>query len=103
MSEASEAKRFEVPEVPRDEDGFVVSFSVDDEEQYSAFFNKFGFVVIRDVLSPLECENTIQDIWLELEAVRTKSNPDRNDPRTWERWPGMTHSSSCQYMSSNVS
>jgi hypothetical protein len=48
-------------EVPADEEGY----------KYKEFFKKFGFVVVRDILTKEECEDTINDIW----NILTKVHP----------------------------
>jgi hypothetical protein len=37
--------------VPFDDEGYVEAFTYDQEKEIQAFFDKFGFVVIRDVLA----------------------------------------------------
>ena len=59
------------------------------------FFEEYGFVVIRDVLSKAECEATIDEIWsyIETGAFRGKPTPvgiKRDDPSTWDDgWPSL--------------
>lgn len=43
---------------PLDGEGFVQSFSLADAEGQRAFFEIYGFVVVRDVLDPDEVEVT---------------------------------------------
>ena len=45
------------------EGNFCKSFSVDQQEEYVAFFKKYGFVVIKDVLTPEEIKLTQEEIW----------------------------------------
>eukprot|EP01102_Stenamoeba_stenopodia_P014460 TRINITY_DN4804_c0_g1_i1.p1 TRINITY_DN4804_c0_g1~~TRINITY_DN4804_c0_g1_i1.p1 ORF type:complete len:378 (-),score=72.37 TRINITY_DN4804_c0_g1_i1:232-1365(-) len=74
-------------EVPRDPEDYryVQSFALDDEPAaIRQFFDEFGFVVVRDVLSQAEAEATVSDLWRILE---TDSEMRRDDPRTWSRWP----------------
>lgn len=61
-------------EVPVDEEGYVQSFSVSEVDKYKEFFKKFGFVVVRDILTKEECEDTIQDIWNNLTKVHRFNN-----------------------------
>ena len=55
-------------QVPTDADGFVVSFHkdiLDDEiskREVVKFFDLYGFVVFRDVLTPEDCEGTASEI-----------------------------------------
>jgi len=61
-------------QLPTDGDGFVVSFHkdvLDDEiskREVVAFFDKYGFVVFRDVLTPEDCEGTASEILDQLES-----------------------------------
>ncbi|KAL0476874.1 htxA [Acrasis kona] len=108
-------KGYNRPNVPRDptNEEFVLSFTLDEVESGSAgsFFEEFGFVVIRDVLSKEEIEASVDDVWSYLESgawrntmFSNKSNPvankfwsednrkgpDRNIPHQWDAcWPNM--------------
>ncbi|KAM9971662.1 hypothetical protein ACTFIW_011645 [Dictyostelium discoideum] len=88
-------------DVQKDVEGYITSFSVEQQTEYTEFFNKFGFVVIRDVLSKSECQKTIDDIWNYIESFKWASYHDsmkseektikRNDPKTWEGiWPNLS-------------
>jgi hypothetical protein len=80
---------------------FVKSFTLDETEEYLKFFDEFGFVCIRDVLSEEESKNTVQDIydylesgsWNRLFASQKKENFKTNikasDKSTWNQWPSM--------------
>jgi hypothetical protein len=46
---------------PVDSEGFVTSFDVADTLSISHFFDKFGFVIIHDVLSVDEVQDTIDE------------------------------------------
>lgn len=50
-------------DVPRDEEGYIKSYALSEIEEIRQSLNKYGFVVVRDILSPQECEETIEDIW----------------------------------------
>lgn len=55
-----------VPRCP--EDGrFAQSFGIDEGIAAKAFFDEYGFVVFRDVLSSAECAKTVDEIWDYLE------------------------------------
>ena len=58
MEGEQEAKKevFEGMKAPLDEDGYVQSFAVEDTEGQRAFFDTYGFVVVRDVLDPTEVD-----------------------------------------------
>jgi len=90
-------------QVPRDSEDpdFVLSFNMDQKEEYVKFFNEYGFVVV-NVLTQEECKKSIEDIWNYLETkgwIHIHSNADilsrnkisRDDPSTWggENWPAM--------------
>ena len=42
---------FSFPQAPKDSEGFITSFTLDQEEEYMAFFDHYGFVVVRDVIT----------------------------------------------------
>jgi hypothetical protein len=71
-------------DVPKDPAGFTVAFDVAQEAEIQDFFNKFGFVVVRDVLTQEACNNTLDEIYSILENG-TKFK--RNDVGTWSSWP----------------
>lgn len=64
-------------QLPTDADGFVVSFHkdiLDDEiskREVVKFFDLYGFVVFRDVLTPEDCEGTASEILDQLESQYT--------------------------------
>eukprot|EP01114_Cavostelium_apophysatum_P001727 TRINITY_DN11507_c0_g1_i1.p1 TRINITY_DN11507_c0_g1~~TRINITY_DN11507_c0_g1_i1.p1 ORF type:complete len:369 (-),score=71.91 TRINITY_DN11507_c0_g1_i1:27-1082(-) len=68
-------------DVERDAGGFVASFSLEEPEEIKQFFQKFGFVVIKDVLTKEECNQTIDDIW---NFLHNKAQVKRENPKTWE-------------------
>ena len=92
-------------EVPRDEQdsSYVKSFLPSEVQEYKTFFQNFGFVVIRDVLTQDECNQSIDEIWNYIEKGEFKSQPTksfkydiepsfpkRSDPSTWNtNWPSM--------------
>ncbi|KYQ91451.1 putative phytanoyl-CoA dioxygenase [Tieghemostelium lacteum] len=77
--------------------GYLPSFTVEQETEYHQFFKTFGFVIIRDVLSKDECQNTIDDIWNYIESCKwyelydklkeSDKTTKRNDPKSWGLWP----------------
>lgn len=89
-------------EVPRDPDDarFIFSFpapaspssalhtpqEAEEAEALVAFFDKFGFVVVRDVLTPQEAQATVNEIFGLLEEG-TEGRFDRHDVSTWDQWP----------------
>eukprot|EP00026_Physarum_polycephalum_P010707 Phypoly_transcript_10881.p1 GENE.Phypoly_transcript_10881~~Phypoly_transcript_10881.p1 ORF type:complete len:355 (-),score=70.03 Phypoly_transcript_10881:129-1193(-) len=70
--------------VPRDPEGFTVAFDVTQEAEIQDFFNKFGFVVVRDVLTQEDCKNTLDEIYSILE---NGTQFKRGDVGTWSNWP----------------
>ena len=68
-------------------DGYMKSFTIHEVNEYKQYFDKHGFVVIRDVITSTECSASIDEVWISLQ----EKNPtiDRNKPETWtERyWP----------------
>lgn len=36
--------------LPKDSEGYIVAFGLDEEKEYLAFFESHGFVVVKDVL-----------------------------------------------------
>lgn len=73
--------------LPKDNDGFVQDFSVDQVDEIQAFFEKYGFVVVRQVLTEKECNKSIDEIWEFLQ--RRYKTIERDDPRTWNKWPSL--------------
>ncbi|KAL0482534.1 hypothetical protein AKO1_002855 [Acrasis kona] len=74
----------DVPVNPKDKE-FCLSFDQKDVEGYKEFFDKYGFVVIRNVLTESEVDDTVDEIWNEAKPA------SRNDPNTWNskyNWPG---------------
>jgi hypothetical protein len=65
------AKQWDLPKVPKDNEGFVESFTIQQEAQYLDFFDRFGFVVIRDVIPKEDVDASILEIWEELEGDKT--------------------------------
>ncbi|EGG23046.1 putative phytanoyl-CoA dioxygenase [Cavenderia fasciculata] len=83
-----------------DQEGYLKSFSLDQVEEYKQFFNRFGFVIIRDCLNVEQCQNTIDDIWNHIEKENWRYHKrqedtqiiHRDDPKTWEPWTSMAQS-----------
>lgn len=73
-------------EIPFDGDyRFMKSFSIDEcnTDEVHNFFDIYGFVIFRNVLSERECLETIDDMW---NLIR-EQNPRvcRDDPSTWNQ------------------
>jgi len=67
----------------------IKSFSTTEKEEIINFFNEYGFVVINDILSKKECEESINGIWNYIETKNKYVNG--NGPFTWKNnnWPSM--------------
>jgi hypothetical protein len=68
-------KKWDLPKVKYDSDGFVTAFEVEQVEEYLKFFDEFGFVVIKNVLYPDEINATINEIWSEIEGSQYRNAP----------------------------
>ena len=77
--------------MPRDADGYTVSFDPADEQGIAAFFAQHGVVVVRGVLGPDRVEATVDEIFScrEINAKTGAAVKSRTDPADWEdaRWP----------------
>eukprot|EP00731_Ephydatia_muelleri_P006990 Em0003g1238a len=88
--------RVDMPMDP-EEPCYSLSFSKDQVNEYREFFDKYGYVVVQDVLSSDQCLATIDDMWSYIETkgynwVKRDEeiiNPIRRDaPSTWDNgWP----------------
>lgn len=67
--------------VPKDSEGYMQSFSLNQEAEIHEFFTQFGFVIVRDVFSKETCEATINEMWANL---ADKYEIARDDPDTWQ-------------------
>jgi hypothetical protein len=74
-------------EIPVDEDEplYSKSFSVDEavQDEVHTFFDEYGFVIFRDVITSNTCKAVIDDIWNLMEEATPGIN--RNDPDTWNQ------------------
>lgn len=61
------------------------SFDLSEVDVAKEFWDLFGFIVFRDILTPSECEATRNDIWNLIESG--SRSMDRNDISTWNAWP----------------
>mmetsp|Transcript_30030 Transcript_30030/g.61273 ORF Transcript_30030/g.61273 Transcript_30030/m.61273 type:complete len:358 (-) Transcript_30030:217-1290(-) len=76
--------------IPLDDDGrYSRSFSVSETGSSDAavFFEKYGFVIFRDVISDERCDDVVDDMWGLLGELSPTIR--RNDPDTWAK--GLTH------------
>jgi len=75
---------FTAQSLPLDEDGFVRAHDCDQVDALTADFDKYGMVVIRNAISPAECEASVAELWDFIE--RHCSGLDRTNPRTWDKF-----------------
>jgi len=73
---------------PRDEDDerYAKSFSLDQVNEINEFWEKFGVVVIRDILTEKESNDSISEIYQILEKD-SDHKFDHEDLSTWDNWP----------------
>ncbi|CAF3437660.1 unnamed protein product [Rotaria socialis] len=82
---------FQPVPLPIDDDGFIVTFNVEQQDEILAFFEKHGIVVVANVLTEQECQRSVDDVWRHLQEL---FNPDidRDKPETWDsKWPSFSH------------
>lgn len=75
---------FEPLVAPRDEEDYTTSFPMEDVEGIHAFFDKYGFVVIRDILTPEEAAVGLDSIW---RTIEKPGKLERDKPDTWKNFP----------------
>ncbi len=75
------------PQLSLESDGYMKAFSLEEKEDYKNFFDTYGFVVIRDVITEEECAISRGEVWSSLE--QKDSEIDRSNPTTWseQHWP----------------
>ena len=84
---------------PMEDDGYAVSFEYDDSTRWMPMLERYGFVVLSNVMTHTECDETIRALFEEMN-LRNKANLmiKLDDPTTWEKeyWPSsrkfLTHS-----------
>lgn len=80
-------EEFHPAPLPLDEDGFITSFHVEEEEEILKFFEKHGVVVVSNILTDEQCQRSVDDLWLFLKEMFNR-NIDQEKPETWESgWP----------------
>jgi len=72
-----------VYKVPTDSEGYLQSFTVNQVNEFKQFFNEFGFVIVRDVLTREQSKSTIEEIWDILEEQGNKK-VSRFVPSSWD-------------------
>jgi len=81
--------KYEKLDLPVDGEGYCKAFDVKEVEEFCAFFEKYGVVVIKDVLTEEECSRSESEVWdLIGRMSRNKRGGEikRDDPDTWESW-----------------
>ncbi len=74
--------------VPRDatDSQYVLNFQLSEWREIRRFFHTFGFVVIRNVLTDVECALTVSEVFDSL-SRGTNGKFNRNDRKSWGVWP----------------
>lgn len=65
---------------------YMLSFDNSELELAKTFFEKNGFVVIRDVFNKSECAETREAMWNIIENNSGKDGFRRDDPQTWHKY-----------------
>lgn len=84
---------FTAPKAPLDEEGYFKSFDLAtcSMEELIPFYEKYGVVVFRDVITPEEINLSIDDLWRDTIAFfgQFQDKPiKREDPETWSQIKG---------------
>lgn len=85
--------KFDRPTHDKDNEHAHIKFGQDPKPN----LQKYGYCVVENVLTPMECDERIDDIWKWLEGLGTGIK--RNDKTTWsnEHWPQTLHQGMIQY------
>jgi len=75
-------------EIPKDEEGYVVTFDKDDVVNWKEFFDKYGIVVIRNIISDEDADKTSEEVW---DMLLKNNSIKKDDPSTWLSWPWGKH------------
>ena len=64
-------------------------FSCGEEEEIKKFFNEYGYVIVKDILSEEQVSKTIDELWENEALIGQSKSVDREKPETWEgsNWP----------------
>eukprot|EP01091_Cochliopodium_minus_P006810 TRINITY_DN16789_c0_g1_i1.p1 TRINITY_DN16789_c0_g1~~TRINITY_DN16789_c0_g1_i1.p1 ORF type:complete len:430 (+),score=124.27 TRINITY_DN16789_c0_g1_i1:175-1464(+) len=85
---------YERLEVPKDEEGYVVAFEVSQGDEIKEFFDKYGVVVVKNVVTEEDCNNSVEEFWDFLE--RHNKGLDRNNKASWTFfWPSLAKMGIC--------
>lgn len=64
------------------------AFSLDQEAEYVAFFQKYGIVVIKNVISDEEADKSAKEVW---HFLQQNFGCEMDKPETWQKWPWGSH------------
>lgn len=81
-------------DIPRDDDDYryTKSFTVGDMKSANAinFLNEYGFLVVSDVLSNMECDATLSEMFSCVENDEQNEGFRRDDYSTWHNWSSIS-------------
>lgn len=105
------ANGYKACKLPLDSEGYVTAFEPSDAEGIKTFFDRYGVVVIQNVLNPDQCHASVDAIWDFIERhisyvqapqsvalsptphpppfVPAASKVDRSDATTWDSWTSL--------------
>lgn len=83
---------FDYPESPQIEENnfYTKSFNIEDKTNLLLFYKEYGFVIIDNILTDIECKNTELDIFKYLNITDTKSFSNHNEDNIVSRKPLFT-------------
>lgn len=62
-------------------------FNQEQEEEIKDFFLRYGYVVVRNIISEEQIERTNDELWESEHLIKQKSTVNRHNPDTWDSWP----------------
>ncbi|UJR38237.1 hypothetical protein I4U23_030910 [Adineta vaga] len=78
------------PDLPVDSDGFIISFTVEQQDEILAFFEKHGAVVVSNVLTDEQCQRSVDEVWLFLREMFNEEI-EADKPESWSNgWPSFS-------------
>lgn len=70
---------------PVDSEDFVLSFDLSQRDELKAFYQKYGFVVVKNVVDENQINKTAEEIWSCKDGTLWEpSGVKRDDPLTWD-------------------
>ena len=73
-------------EVPVDDLGFTKSFTLEMKDEIKEFFEEYGFVVIKNIISEKELDKTAMEVWDLTEEYSNNLLSEYKESRTWKEW-----------------